>query len=313
MSLAEILSRALHVRGAWAPIDGLFTHPAGLHPDAAALLLELLPFGPVLDPFVGGGAVALAARRAGRAFIGRDVSEGALCVTRARCWMPSEADLAAYRRHVARRRDIDAKAAEPDVLAIPEPLRSAVQATLASSSPGRARERLADVAIQAWKHESGRVPAGTPPPDLARRDAREPWPSGSVAGVLTSPPYPGVYDYDRWTETLRTVRGQPGDIDCEIGSRREFGGAFAEASEKWREDTHAWTRAIARALCPTGRLVIVIGDGPRPDGPLDTRKESITAAESAGLVLVADATAEPGTRPSPRREHALLFERPPSS
>ena len=227
--------------------------------------------------------------------------------------MPSEADLAAYRRHVARRRDIDAKAAEPDVLAIPEPLRSAVQATLASSSPGRARERLADVAIQAWKHESGRVPAGTPPPDLARRDAREPWPSGSVAGVLTSPPYPGVYDYDRWTETLRTVRGQPGDIDCEIGSRREFGGAFAEASEKWREDTHAWTRAIARALCPTGRLVIVIGDGPRPDGPLDTRKESITAAESAGLVLVADATAEPGTRPSPRREHALLFERPPSS
>jgi hypothetical protein len=57
-------------------------------------------------------------------------------------------------------------------------------------------------------------------------------------------------------------------------------------------------------------MVIVIGDGPRPDGPIDTRAESIAAADAAGLVFVEGATAEPGSRPSPRREHALLFERP---
>jgi DNA modification methylase len=154
------------------------------------------------------------------------------------------------------------------------------------------------------------VPEHTPPPDLARADARTLRLPASVAGILTSPPYPGVYDYDRWTTGLRGARGQSGDIAEEIGARRGFDGLLEQATDTWRRDTLAWTRSAAAALQPGGRMVIVIGDGPRPDGPIDTRAESIAAADAAGLVFVEGATAEPGSRPSPRREHALLFERP---
>jgi len=309
MSDEAILHGALHTTAAWAPVDGLFRYPAGLSPDAARRLLGLLPPGPVLDPFVGGGAVALAARRAGRAFVGRDVSEAALCITRARCWLPTHAEARAYRALVRER--IDAGPAAPHLCDIdaPEPMRSAVHATLTATDTGRAG-RLVEAALRAWSAERERVPAGTPEPDLARADARTLSLPSAVAGALTSPPYPGVYDYDRWTQALRAARGQAGDIDDEIGTRRDFTAGTAAAMAGWRADTRAWTRAVSRALRPGGRLVMVIGDGPRPDGPVDTRSESVDAARRAGLRLLAASTAEHGTRPSPRREHALLFERP---
>jgi SAM-dependent methyltransferase len=307
-----VLHGALYTNAPWAAIDGLFGYPAGLSPDAARRLLPLLGPGPVLDPFVGGGAVALAARRAGRVFVGRDVSEAALCITRSRCWMPDATEAEAYRAMV---HDIDVNLPARmtfDDTDLPDPMRSAVQATLAASTPGRAG-RVAEAALRAWADERRRVPQGTPPPDLARADARTLTLAAPINGVLTSPPYPGVYDYDRWTEPLRSARGQHHDIDEEIGARRDFNDGIEEALAAWRADTRAWTQAVRGALRPGGRLVIVIGDGPRPDGPVDTREESIDAAAWAGLRLLAAATAEPGSRPSPRREHALLFERPGDS
>ncbi|MEC8422304.1 MAG: hypothetical protein VX000_00935, partial [Myxococcota bacterium] len=290
--------------------DGLFDHPAGLSPSAASQLLSLLPPGPVLDPFIGGGAVALAARRAGRPVIGRDVSEAALCVTRARCWLPDPTEAMAYRQNARATEDPAFAGAVCGPPQLPEPMRSAVEATRAAAPTPRARDRLIDAAIRAWRDERGRVPPGTPAPDLARADARFLTLAQPVPGILTSPPYPGVYDYDRWTSRLRHARGQHGDIEQEIGARRGFRAGLAAASLQWRAATMAWTAAAARALCPGGRMVIVIGDGPRPDGPIDTRAASISAAEQAGLRLLEAATAQPGSRPSPRREHALLFERP---
>lgn len=309
MSAAAILDAALHVRQPWEAVDGLFDHPAGLSPAAASQLLSLLPPGPVLDPFIGGGAVALAARRAGRTVIGRDVSEAALCVTRARCWLPDPSEAMAYRRIASATHHQAVAHAGSGRLQVPEPMRSAVEATWAAAPTPRARNRLIDAAIRAWRDERGRVPPGTPAPDLACADARFLALEHPVPGILTSPPYPGVYDYDRWTTRLRHVRGQLGDLDQEIGTRRGFRSGIAAASQQWRMATVAWTAAAARALRPGGRMVIVIGDGPRPDGPIDTRAESISAAEQAGLRLLGAATAQPGSRSSPRREHALLFER----
>jgi len=303
MSVQEVLSRALHLRDPWTPVDGLFPYPAGLHPGAASLLLDLLPPGRVLDPFVGGGAVALAAGRKGRPCAGRDVSAAALCITRARCWRPDEAALRAFLAAVD-----DAEECNRNQL--PEPLRSAVDATLASTVPGRQRARLASVAVRAWRSERARHGPSTAPLDLAVQDARSLELDVPVSGILTSPPYPGVYDYDRWTQPLRAGRGQHGDLPAEIGTRRHFADQLETARAAWRADTAAWTARAARALSPGGRMVIVIGDGPRPDGPVDTRAESIHAADAAGLRCIAAASAEPGTRPSPRREHALLFERP---
>lgn len=303
MSAGEVLSRALHLRDPWTPVDGLFPYPAGLHPGAAALLLRLLPPGRVLDPFVGGGAVALAARRAGRPFSGRDVSEAALCVTRARCWRPEETEIEAFLAAVH-------AVGTPDRAPLPEPLRSAVDATIASAGPGRPRGRLAAAAARAWRSERARHGPPTTPLDLAVGDARSLEVDAPVAGILTSPPYPGVYDYDRWTRILRTARGQQGDISEEIGTRRDFARHLQAALIAWRADTMAWTARAADALAPGGRMIIVIGDGPRPDGPVDTLHESIAAGQAAGLRCLAASSAEPGTRPSPRREHALVFERP---
>lgn len=305
----ETLREALYARGRWAAVDGLFRYPAGLPPEAARRLLALLPPGRVLDPFMGGGAVALAARRSGRAFVGRDVSEAALCITRARCWLPTQDEASAYLQAIHDLMDDpQARPIQPDSR-YPEPMGAAVQATLSSARPGRA-QRLAVAAVRAWRAERDRVSADPPGLDLDLADARTLRLATPIDGALTSPPYPGVYDYDRWTQRLRAARGQPDDIDEEIGARRSFSERIHEATAAWREDTRAWTLAVATALRPGGRLVIVIGDGPRPDGPVDTRVESIDAAERAGLRMLAAATAAPGTRPSPRREHALLFERP---
>ena len=303
MSAHEALSRALHVRAPWTPVDGLFTYPAGLHPGAAALLLRLLPPGRVLDPFVGGGAVALAARRTGRPFSGRDVSEAALCITRARSWRPDESELGAFLAAVH-------TADDPGRPPLPEPLRSAVDATIACAGPGGPRVRLASAAVRAWRAERARYGPPTAPLDLAVADARSLALDAPVTGILTSPPYPGVYDYDRWTQVLRSARGQDGDLAGEIGTRRGFARHLQAARSAWCADTVAWTARAADALAPGGRMVIVIGDGPRPDGPVDALQESIAAGQAAGLRCLDAASAEPGTRPSPRREHALLFERP---
>lgn len=73
---ARKLARCFSVR----PAERLpFTHgfhpwPARLHPDIAERLIEAFPGGPVVDPFVGSGTVAVEALRAGRPFIGTDLS-----------------------------------------------------------------------------------------------------------------------------------------------------------------------------------------------------------------------------------------------
>src|SRR5690606_17133597 len=76
---------------------GFHAYPAGLHADAAAALLALLPEGRVLDPFCGGGTVLVEAMVAGREGEGRDLSDVALLVATARTTLASDADLTALR------------------------------------------------------------------------------------------------------------------------------------------------------------------------------------------------------------------------
>ncbi len=84
-ALAEVLAGALRCEG---PVDrvthGFHTWPAGLHPDAARLLVAALPGRSVLDPFCGGGTVLVEALLAGRRAVGRDLSRIGLRVARGR-------------------------------------------------------------------------------------------------------------------------------------------------------------------------------------------------------------------------------------
>jgi SAM-dependent methyltransferase len=112
-SLSAAAAAAL---GAAGDVDrvthGFHTWPAGLHPDAAALLIAALPSGgAVLDPFCGGGTVLVEARIAGRAAIGRDVSPIAVRVATVRAATPEEVLLTRVRA-VARRLTAEAREAK---------------------------------------------------------------------------------------------------------------------------------------------------------------------------------------------------------
>ncbi len=152
------------------------------------------------------------------------------------------------------------------------------------------------------------VPAGTPPPDLALADARRLELLEPVDLVLTSPPYPSTYDYVPM-QHLRTVwLGLP-DGEGEIGSRRAFREGQRDARQEWMDDTRAWMSRALRWLRPSGHLVIVIGDGLTPAGPIDSAAVTEEAARDVGFEAFARASVERPdfARDTMRWEHALAF------
>ena len=90
---AEEVSRVTH---------GFHTWPAGLHADAAGILVRALPGDSVLDPFVGGGTILVEARLAGLRTHGRDLSPTSLRVAWGRTRSPDN-DFHTRARSYARR------------------------------------------------------------------------------------------------------------------------------------------------------------------------------------------------------------------
>ncbi len=167
---------------------------------------------------------------------------------------------------------------------------------------GRMLESLATLAP-----ESGRV-------RVHRDDAREVRLRDRFGLILTSPPYPGVYDY----VALQALRHFWLDIDDtkaegeEIGTRRSFRFDPAAGTRQWREDTHRWVKATTRALLPGGRLVVMIGDGRIGHKPVNSLAAIEDAARAADLRRLAVATVErydPGIGVR-HLEHAVLWEKP---
>ncbi len=96
--LSAVLVEAL---AASQPIDrwthGFHTYPAGLHPDAAQVLLTSFEGERVFDPFTGGGTTLVEARAAGRVALGSDVSPVALRVAKTRTATPPQETIARMR------------------------------------------------------------------------------------------------------------------------------------------------------------------------------------------------------------------------
>jgi len=159
------------------------------------------------------------------------------------------------------------------------------------------------------------VPEGTPPADIRQADARRLALPSPVAGMLTSPPYPGVYDYLPMQLLRHAWLGLRPQAEAarEMGSRRAFKGDRSEARQHWLRDTQGWLQACARALQPEGRIAVVIGDGQAGSKVIGSADPTVDAAKAAGLRLLARASRSlPATRPA-RQEHALLFELPAAS
>ncbi len=156
------------------------------------------------------------------------------------------------------------------------------------------------------------VPEGTPESQIALQDARKPFIGGTVDLVLTSPPYPGTYDYVA-LQHLRHVWFEERDNNVydELGSRKSWREKSRQARRAWVEGTDAWTASAAKALKPGGILCVVIGDGITPTGPIDSSAPTDEAARKVGLHAVARASIErvDHARNTSRWEHVLTFKK----
>lgn len=144
--------------------------------------------------------------------------------------------------------------------------------------------------------------------------------AGSVALVVTSPPYPGVYDYlQHHHDRLRWL-----DLDSaefaklEMGSRRELGEVpFGPALNRWERDLGATLSALARGLVPHGKIVLLLADSTLAGKALFAERVVDKLAPAAGLALRARASQSrphfhAGSRDAfaqrGRREHLLLLD-----
>lgn len=140
-------------------------------------------------------------------------------------------------------------------------------------------------------------------------------PPDGTALVLTSPPYPGVYDYAPMQQLRYAWLGmEPDDaLNGEIGSRRTFRAlGRSEGIRVWREDTARWVATQARGLRSGARMAIVVGDGFVGGRLVDALFPTVECMEAAGLQVIARASADrvDHAREVIRIEHLVLAERP---
>ncbi len=156
------------------------------------------------------------------------------------------------------------------------------------------------------------VPEGTPAAEIRLGDARSAAPSSPVDLVMTSPPYPTIYDYVAMQSLRETWLGVRSPASREIGSRRAFLDDDPDAAMlQWQIDTRSWMNTAAGALVPGGHLLVVIGDGRLGDHVVDAGQVTCDVGASLGLERRVHASvARPEhARGGVRREHVVLLRR----
>lgn len=189
-----------------------------------------------------------------------------------------------------------------------EPTRTRPPGTTATLFHSKAREYARMLAELAQA-----VPAGVSA-RVHREDSREFRAKAPFGQVVTSPPYPGVYDY----APMQALRRFWLDLDDEramreeIGARRNFRADRATAIDQWKADSRAWVKAVAKALGTGGRMVVVIGDGQVGDVRIDAWNPLDAHAREVGLRFVGRASVERWDEglSAMRPEHAGVWEKP---
>jgi SAM-dependent methyltransferase len=166
------------------------------------------------------------------------------------------------------------------------------------------------------------LPPGVPAPDVREGDARKlPFASSSVDLVVTSPPYPGNYDYLHHHATrLRWLGLSTGGLSRgEIGARRHLEREPDRALSTFSDDLAAVLAEMKRVLRPSGSAVLVLADSVVKGRAFYNDELLAAAARTVGLSVIARASqARPhfhgGSRDAfrhrPRREHAVLLASP---
>jgi hypothetical protein len=166
------------------------------------------------------------------------------------------------------------------------------------------------------------VPRGTPPAQLEVSDARQLrfLRDRSVALVVSSPPYPGVYDYyEHHASRLRWLRMDGRELQRgEIGPRRAAGSPHRPASNRWEQDFARCFGEIARVLDAKGRAALLVADSVIEGRPTYADEWIPELAQRAHLVTLGRASQirphfhVPTARAfvsRPRREHLIVLGR----
>jgi SAM-dependent methyltransferase len=157
--------------------------------------------------------------------------------------------------------------------------------------------------------------AAAPPPTITQGDVMKLTLPKPAHAILTSPPYPGTYDYVELQQLRLAWYGWSEEkgkwAEAEIGSRRVFKQPPGEARAQWMAQTKGWMQLASQLLVPGGRLCVVIGDGLIRSKLIDTLQPSLVGAKAAGLRSIAHASAERVDFATGRTrcEHAILWER----
>jgi SAM-dependent methyltransferase len=167
------------------------------------------------------------------------------------------------------------------------------------------------------------LPRKTPEARVIHGDARnlariEP---GSVALVVSSPPYPGVYDYIvHHRDRLRWIGLEAERFEeYEIGARRHARGvSFGHALARFRSEFGAALAELGRVLRPDGAAVLVIADSVLAGKAVRADELVRSLARPAGLQVSAAASqlrpyfhapTERAFEGRPRREHVVVLRR----
>lgn len=168
------------------------------------------------------------------------------------------------------------------------------------------------------------LPPSAPEVKCAAGDARDlsQITPGSLDLIVSSPPYPGVYDYfDHHELRLRWLGMDETAFEAkEIGSRRRLTGiGFQAALEKWEQEFGACLEAFRDALAPQGSIALVIADSVLGGRALYADEAVRDLAIAHGLALACLGSQErpyfheptrAAFRASPRREHVLILRHP---
>lgn len=133
-------------------------------------------------------------------------------------------------------------------------------------------------------------------------------PTGTAAGVVTSPPYAGTYDYaehQRLRFDFLGLRHRNLD-DYELGSRRSFADDPEAARASWQRAVSGFVAKIGDVLAPGRAAVLVIGDSMaagRAMFALDDLRDAVTSD------LVLEAWASQVRHKLSQAEHRAFGER----
>ncbi len=336
-----------------AGAHALHPWPGRMHPLWARRILSDLPEdASVLDPFCGGGTVLVEARMLGLHARGSDINPIAVRLARLKC-IP-HADPARVKAEATRcfedcttRRDTPfsrlaqaEKSFPKHVLAALISLRDEIE----KAPDARTREillfcmsPLLDKLAARPNRDAPRVPRnavrdlfmgrvdqwlavwagleGVRWAEVEHADARWlPWKPGTASAVITSPPYPGVYDYAGMQQKRAKWLGDPRALlDAK---KNEIGRRNTPAT--WTQDMGFALKQMCRTVRPGSPIFLVVGDGIMQGEVIRADKALRHCAKGQPLELSAMVSME---RPhfhrgtikafakKPRREHLMLFTR----